>query len=39
MLRIVIAEDDINFKKELIKILLTMEGVSVEYSTGDGNDA
>lgn len=39
MLRIVIAEDDINFKKELIKILSTIEDVSVEYSTGDGNDA
>ncbi len=39
MLRIVVAEDDINFRKELTKILLTIEDVSVEYSTGDGKDA
>ncbi|HHW57398.1 MAG TPA: response regulator transcription factor [Clostridia bacterium] len=39
MLRVVIAEDDINFRKEIIKILLTIEDVNVEYSTGDGKNA
>lgn len=38
MLRVAVAEDDVYFRKELIKSLSMLEGINVDYSTGDGYD-
>lgn len=38
MLRVIVAEDDVYFRKELVKSLAMFEGINVEYSTGDGCD-
>jgi len=39
MLRLVIAEDDINFRRELMNYFIEIDDVTIEYSTGNGQDA